>query len=147
ATASPSTPLLRSCCHLQPPQTPKCGQNGSTRCLEGSFKATKRPSAKFFFFRNSSTSAISPGTACSMNSTKSSCLATPLPSSAISIICTSDIDHLSCGILLPIMGAIIRSFVCSFRREKNQNDRRELRDTKKQTLVSKLVATDIFDSG
>src|SRR5690606_4421249 len=147
ATASPSTPLLRSCCHLQPPQTPKCGQNGSTRCLEGSFKATKRPSAKFFFFRNSSTSAISPGTACSMNSTKSSCLATPLPSSAISIICTSDIERLSCGSLLPILGANIQIVVCSFPCEKKQTDRKELRDTKHQTLVPKLVASDICDRG
>src|SRR5690606_11131348 len=109
----------------------------------GSFKATKRTYAKFFFFRNSSTSAISPGTDYSMNSTKSSCLATPLPSSAISIICTSDIDRLPCGILLPIMGAKIQIFVCSFPREKNQTDRRELRDTKKQTLVPRLAASDV----
>src|SRR5688572_30993349 len=71
------------CCHEQPPQRPKCIQNGSVRCGENALIAVTFPSRKELFIFVSITSTVSPGAPPSKKITRLLILETHFPSAAM----------------------------------------------------------------
>ena len=82
------------CCHLQPPQVPKCSQTGSTRLSEALCISIAVPSKYAFLFLVVCTDTISPGTALFMNTTRPSAalaIAFPLAPASITSRCSNTI--------------------------------------------------------
>ena len=77
-----------SCCHLQPPQSPKCWHIGSTRLALYLWKRITSASQYECFFLRICTSTTSPGTQNGTNTTMSFHLKRLLPSAATDSIVT-----------------------------------------------------------